>query len=359
MNLRKKINKLKNVVLYVVLYGTLIFAFQNCSNDFETSHTGKSSVKSLNPEDEATQIDLGDSNNESNNNGSNGSVSFPTIPTTTLPPGAPVDGENTNTSVASKVYAKTTITDANYSSYTVDLDLTIDDKDIGKKGYIYLMFHFPENPNGKYYANSIGQIVEAYNDVPAFKTYNSLQKNYSYKSILDKINLFGENKDQKGVQGAVMSIGYGFGDDTDKGLAEMLGSNRFIIADRIMGVSSSHSGPITNFKLTAEILPGYQHSDKKVSVYVAGYVPTSETTGDWYFLVDPNLPWVNVGTDASKAQAAYEGVLRSNYSINIVPQATDISSLKGTRVYMGYGVGANPIEDLLLNGRFLKIYEVK
>jgi len=96
------------------------------------------------------------------------------------------------------------------------------------------------------------------------------------------------------------------------------------------------------------------HSNSNVSVFIGAI--TQE--GEWFFLVDSSQPWTFVGTDISKATEAFKGVITSYKSINIVQQGTDVSALKGVRVYMGYGVGSNPIEEMVENDRFLKIYEV-
>jgi hypothetical protein len=330
---------------FIVFSVVLVFAFQNCSDGPDISETGGSSIKSLNP---VTPDD-----GEVDSDESSGSVATPTtLPSTPGPmvlPGTPSAPNN-----ASKFLAETRVTDSNYSRYTVDVDLIIDDKDLGKKGFVFVRVVFPENSNGMFYANAAGQLVEAYSNVPAFRTYGSLQKKYSFNSILNKINLFGEGKDQTGNQGAIMYIGYGFGDTTDEGVAEMITANRYVVADRIMGIRPYTLGTLNSFKLTAEIMPGFLHTKSNVSVFIGALT----TEGEWFFLADSSQPWISVGTDVSKATSAFNGVITSYKLIDIVPQGTDISGLKGVRVYMGYGVGTNPIEEMVLNDRFLKIYEV-
>ncbi len=317
-----------NLIKYGVLYGALVVTFQNCSNGSQTSDTGASGLNSLS---------------------SAGTVPIPTNPQPVLPP----EPEPPAVFV-SRVSAQTMVTNANYNNYTVDVDLTIDDADVGKKGFVFVRVVFPENSNGIFYANSSGQLVDASSYVPAFKTYDGLQKKYSYKSILNNINLFGEGKDLKGNQGAIMYIGYGFGNTTEEGLSEMNQANRFVIADRIMGVRSMASGTLDSFMLSAQIMPGFLHTNTNLSVFIGAIT----LEGEWFFLVDSNQPWISVGTDLSKAEAAFNGMITSEQSINIVPQGTDISSLKGVRVFMGYGLGSNPMDEMVVNGRFLKIYEV-
>lgn len=93
------------------------------------------------------------------------------------------------------------------------------------------------------------------------------------------------------------------------------------------------------------------------SVFVAAVLPSS--MGDTY-LRSSSGGWTPY-TTCDTASVAQRGSLGTAIQFDVVPIPTDLSSLKGTMIYVGYGIGSTDTEaciDMLNNSTYTQAYTI-
>ncbi len=115
------------------------------------------------------------------------------------------------------------------------------------------------------------------------------------------------------------------------------------------------SGPITSQSIQALVSAKDSRSDT-LSVFAAVMLPDGS-----FFFLDGKGNWQHF-TGCANAPAYYRGTETADLAIPLVTAPTDLSGLKGTMVFTGYGVGdtaEKACEDLLGNSaHYRNLYTV-
>ena len=99
------------------------------------------------------------------------------------------------------------------------------------------------------------------------------------------------------------------------------------------------SGPIANQTIKITVTPPANVLGLSASVFVAAVLPPS--MGSSIYLMSASGGWTLYST-CNSAPAALTVPLTAGLQIPVVSTAADLSTLKGTSVYVGYGFGATP-----------------
>lgn len=99
------------------------------------------------------------------------------------------------------------------------------------------------------------------------------------------------------------------------------------------GAQASQTGPTTAATVTGNFNPPAHVQSTPGSIFVAAILPSS--LGGGVFFSSASGSWTAY-TNCAAAPAYYTGTLESK-TVDIVSIATDLSSLIGTKVYLGYG----------------------
>lgn len=120
------------------------------------------------------------------------------------------------------------------------------------------------------------------------------------------------------------------------------------------------SGPITGQTITTVLTVKTEDVQAHGSIFVAAVLPSS--LGGGVYFMSSSGGW-SPYTSCNSAPAYYTGVLPTSLPIPLPP--TDLSSLIGTQLYVGYG-GAGPLTpagtactNMLNNGTYLLAYTVQ
>lgn len=101
-------------------------------------------------------------------------------------------------------------------------------------------------------------------------------------------------------------------------------------------VTARPSGPITNQTISVIMTPPANVLNLTASVFVAAVLPPS--LGSAIYVMSANGGWT-VYTGCDSAPATQTGPLTSGLQIALVSTPTDLSALRGTSIYVGYGFG--------------------
>ena len=120
------------------------------------------------------------------------------------------------------------------------------------------------------------------------------------------------------------------------------------------------TGAVTSQTIASTAVASGNDQGKLGTLYVAAALPSS--VGGGVYLKDTSGKWV--AYDPAKPAYYASPVTLGSHNISVV-EALDLSSIKGTEIYVGYGVGstafgmAAPWNAMLTNGTYTLVYTVK
>ena len=146
-------------------------------------------------------------------------------------------------------------------------------------------------------------------------------------------------------------------------LGDMLGAQMAAInigdpALLVPSATSAPSGAITNQTLSVTLTPPASVLDQTASVFVAAAPPSS--LGGGIYLMSADGSW-SPFTACASAPAASSGPLTSGLPLSVIPAPTDLTALKGTAIFVGYGIGttyATACADMLNKSTFSAAYTI-
>ena len=118
------------------------------------------------------------------------------------------------------------------------------------------------------------------------------------------------------------------------------------------------TGAITSQNISVGMVPAGNDQGKQGSVFVAAVVPNSGV-----FFMNSSKTWMQFTTCAA-APAYSTGTLAAVSDVSLLPAAADLTSLKGTEIYIGYGVGGalspagTACNNMLNGGTYNKSYTI-
>jgi hypothetical protein len=125
--------------------------------------------------------------------------------------------------------------------------------------------------------------------------------------------------------------------------------------------TATPSGTISSQQVTASFLPATNDLGKQGSVFVAVALPSS--LGGGVFFMNGSQAWTQY-TSCATAPNYTTGTLGAISSFNLLAAPSDLSGLKGSTVYVGYGVGGvlspagTACTNMLNNGTYNLVYTI-
>lgn len=119
---------------------------------------------------------------------------------------------------------------------------------------------------------------------------------------------------------------------------------------------------ITSQNISVGMVPAGNDQSKQGSVFVAAVVTAPGISGVYF--MDSASTWT-LYTDCAKAAVYSTGSLAQVSGVKLLPAATDLTGLKGTDIYIGYGVGGalspagTACNNMLSGGTYSKVYSIK
>lgn len=115
---------------------------------------------------------------------------------------------------------------------------------------------------------------------------------------------------------------------------------------------ATQSGSLDSATLVGTLNASSADVGKQGAIYVAFVYQ-----GQVYFM-DSNQTWTTYG--GTSPTPYFSGTLPATRTIDVLKAATDLSSLKGGQLYLGYGFGpGNPFDEMLNAGRYSIVYTVQ
>lgn len=120
------------------------------------------------------------------------------------------------------------------------------------------------------------------------------------------------------------------------------------------------TGAITSQTISTGVVPATADQGKQGSVFVAAILPNN----GGIFFMDSNSNWTPYSSCAT-APVYKTGTLASIADIKLLPASTDLSSLVGTDIYTGYGIGGvlspagTACNNMIANGSYSLTYTIK
>lgn len=118
------------------------------------------------------------------------------------------------------------------------------------------------------------------------------------------------------------------------------------------------TGAITSQNISVGMVPAGNDQGKQGSIFVAAVVPNSGV-----FFMNSSKTWTQFSTCAA-APAYSTGTLAAVSDVSLLAAAADLTSLKGTEIYIGYGVGGalspagTACNNMLNGGTYNKSYTI-
>jgi hypothetical protein len=124
------------------------------------------------------------------------------------------------------------------------------------------------------------------------------------------------------------------------------------------------TGPLTAQTIFVAVGSAGSDQGKQGSIFVAAILYSGYSPLAVYFLTKEGS-WEKF-TSCATAPAYFNGELKSYYDVEeadipVVPTTTDLSALKGTVIYAGYGIPGkmSACENMLNNGTYSRYYEIR
>ena len=103
-------------------------------------------------------------------------------------------------------------------------------------------------------------------------------------------------------------------------------------------LTGTPTGPITDQTITVSVTPPANVLNLTASLFVAAVLPPSLDGA--IYVMSSDRGWTAY-TECSAAPTAQVGPLSSGLQISLLPSPTDLSPLRGTVIYVGYGFGTS------------------
>ena len=133
-----------------------------------------------------------------------------------------------------------------------------------------------------------------------------------------------------------------------------------VVSSTAPTIKADVAGAITSQTITSNIVASGNDQSKLGTVYVAAVLPAS--VGGGVYLKNSSGAWV--AYDPAKPAYYASPVTLGTYSVEVVKEL-DLSTIVGTNIYVGYGLGtvdfgaAAPWNSMLNNGTYQLVYTVK
>lgn len=150
----------------------------------------------------------------------------------------------------------------------------------------------------------------------------------------------------------IMAVVLGLGVVISSGAAQAEGEmpNRFASAYGIY-VPAYPDGPLTAHTISASLSVPAKDVGMNGKVYVVAVLPSS--LGSGLYAMGPDGGYYPASS-LNNILPYYSGTLSSTYQISLLAAPTDVTSLVGTQVYIGYGreIGSGSFNDMLQNSSY-------